>query len=81
MPIWDSGPVIDGGAVPDPYSQPPKDPITGVPPSGAAVNPFSRLGSQRTILAVLEQRGVPPKIGAVIGTYDPVRDALLAGES
>lgn len=81
MPIWDSGPTIDGGGIPDPYSQPPKDPITGVPPSGGAFNPISGSGNTRAILSVLEQRISLPNIGAMIGIYDPEVAALLAGES
>lgn len=81
MPIWDSGPVFDGEGTRDPYSQPPKDPVTGVPPSGSCFNPISRSGGQWTVLAVHERRIALPNTGPTIGDYDPVRDSLLAGES
>ena len=81
MPLWDSGPVFDGEGTRDPYSQPPKDPITGVPPSGSAFNPISGSGNTRAILSVLEQRVALPNVGVLMGIYDPVVAALLAGES
>ena len=81
MPIWNSGPTGFGRESNDPYSQPPKDPITGVPPSGSAFNSMSRRGNTRAILAALEQRVALPNIGAMLGIYDSVVAALLAGES
>ena len=81
MPLWNSGAVFNGFGIRFPYSQPPKDPITGAPPSGCAFNSISRSGSSRTILAVLEQRITPPNISVMLRVYDPVVAALLAGES
>jgi len=74
----DTGVWVDGVYIPrqvtDVYSRPPKG------DRGIFLAIYSRMVGRRVAQAAIETAVSQPSVGVVIGDYDPVISALLAGE-